>query len=57
MKDWERTLITPKTILRDALDVIDKVGLQIAILIDTEPYLMDRLIEGFSKSHSFSSRE
>lgn len=25
MKDWERTLITSETILRDAMGVIDKV--------------------------------
>lgn len=57
MKDWEHTLITPEAILRDALDVIDKAGLQIAIVIDTDPYLVDKLIEGCSKSPSFSSRE
>lgn len=53
MKDWELTLITPETILRDALDVIGKAELQIAIVIDAYPYLLAKLIGGCSKSPSF----
>lgn len=34
MKDSECTLITPETILRDALDVIDKAGSRIAFVVD-----------------------
>jgi len=36
MKDWERTLITPETLLRDALDVIDKAGVQIGLVVDAD---------------------
>lgn len=46
MKDWERTLITPETILRDALDVIDKAGSQIALVVDTDRHLLGTLSDG-----------
>lgn len=46
MKDWERTLITPETILRDVLDVIDKAGSQIALVVDTDRHLLGTLSDG-----------
>lgn len=46
MKDWERTLITPETILRDALDLIDKAGSQIALVVDVDRRLLGTLSDG-----------
>ncbi len=46
MKDWERTLITPETTLRDALDVIDKAGSQIALVVDADRHLLGTLSDG-----------
>lgn len=46
MKDWERTLITPETILRDALDVIDKAGVQIGLVVDADRHLLGTLSDG-----------
>lgn len=46
MKNWERTLITPETILRDALSVIDKAGSQIALVVDTDRHLLGTLSDG-----------
>ncbi len=40
MKDWERTLITPETILREALDVIDKAGSRIAFIVNADGYFL-----------------
>jgi dTDP-glucose pyrophosphorylase len=46
MKGWERILITPETILRDALDVIDKAGSQIALVVDADRHLLGTLSDG-----------
>jgi dTDP-glucose pyrophosphorylase len=46
MKDWERTLITPETMLRDAFDVIDKAGSQIALVVDSDRRLLGTLTDG-----------
>lgn len=46
MKNWELTLITPETILRDALDVIDKAGSQIALVVDADRHLLGTLSDG-----------
>lgn len=56
MKDWERTSITPETILRDALNVIDKAGSQIALVVDSDRYLFDQLTAGRTAPLSYSSR-
>lgn len=56
MKDWGRTLITPETIPRDALDVIDKTGSQIALVVDAGRYLFDKLMAGCTALPSYSSR-
>jgi len=46
MKDWERTLIAPETTLRDALEVIDKAGSQIALVVDADRHLLGTLSDG-----------
>lgn len=46
MKHWERTLIAPDTTLRDALEVIDKAGSQIALVIDADRHLLGTLSDG-----------
>jgi hypothetical protein len=56
MKDWERTLITPETILRDALDVIYKEGSRIAFVVDADRYFFDQLTVCRTPPFSYSSR-
>lgn len=46
MKHWERTLIAPDTTLRDALEVIDKAGSQIALVVDADRHLLGTLSDG-----------
>lgn len=46
MKDWERTLITAETTLREALVVIDKAGSQIALVVDGDRHLLGTLSDG-----------
>lgn len=46
MKNWEQTLIAPNTTLRDALQVIDKVGVQIALVTDADRRLLGTLSDG-----------
>lgn len=46
MKHWERTLIAPDTRLRDALEVIDKAGSQIALVVDADRHLLGTLSDG-----------
>lgn len=46
MKNWERTLITPNMTLREALEVIDKFGAQIALVTDTDRRLLGTLSDG-----------
>lgn len=46
MKNWESILITPETILRDALEVIDKAGTQIALVVDADRHLLGTLSDG-----------
>jgi len=46
MKRWERALIGPETSLREALETIDKVGCQIALVVDAERRLLGTLSDG-----------
>lgn len=46
MKHWERTLIAPDTTLRDALEVIDKAGSQITLVVDADRHLLGTLSDG-----------
>lgn len=46
MKNWERTLIAPHTTLRDALQVIDEAGSQIALVVDADRRLIGTLSDG-----------
>lgn len=55
MNDWELTLITPETILRDALDVIDRTGSRIIFVVDVYRYLFDKLNASRNSPLSYSS--
>jgi dTDP-glucose pyrophosphorylase len=46
MKQWEQTLIGPDGSLRDALDVIDRGGSQMALVVDAERRLLGTLSDG-----------
>ncbi|MBC3936354.1 nucleotidyltransferase family protein [Undibacterium sp. CY7W] len=46
MKHWEQTLISPDSTLRDALDVIDKAGSQIALVVSPDRQLLGTLSDG-----------
>ena len=40
MKSWESTLIAPEITLREALETINRVGCQIALVVDGERRLL-----------------
>lgn len=46
MKNWEQTLIGPRTTLREALGVIDRSGCQIALVVDEQRRLLGTLSDG-----------
>jgi dTDP-glucose pyrophosphorylase len=46
MRNWERTLIGPETTLRQALEVINTSGSQIALVVDPERRLLGTLSDG-----------
>lgn len=46
MKDWEQTLVSPETTLREALETIDRVGCQMALVVDAERRLLGTLSDG-----------
>lgn len=46
MKSWEETLIHPDATLREALDKIDQVGCNIALVVDSERCLLGTLSDG-----------
>lgn len=46
MKHWEQTLIGLESTLRDALDVIDRAGSQIALVVDADRHLLGTLSDG-----------
>lgn len=46
MRDWEQTLIGPDTTMRQALEVINTSGSQIALVVDPERRLLGTLSDG-----------
>lgn len=46
MKNWKSTLITPGTTLRGALETINEVGCQMALIVDEELRLLGTLSDG-----------
>jgi len=46
MKHWESTLVAPDTTLREALEVIDRTGTQIALVVDSGRRLVGTLSDG-----------
>lgn len=46
MKTWQRTLVGPTTTLREALEVIDGAGSQMALVVDGECRLLGTLSDG-----------
>ncbi len=46
MRGWENLLIGPSTTLRDALAVIDRTGMQIALVVDARRKLLGTLSDG-----------
>lgn len=46
MKDWEQVLVRPDTLIREALQVIDRTGCQLALVVDSERRLLGTLSDG-----------
>ena len=46
MKDWRKATIGPETKIRDAIEVIDKTALQIALVVDTAGKLLGTVTDG-----------
>jgi dTDP-glucose pyrophosphorylase len=46
MKSWEQVLVGPETTLREALEIIDKAGSQIALVVDAQRRLLGTLSDG-----------
>jgi dTDP-glucose pyrophosphorylase len=46
MKSWEQALVGPETTLREALQVIDRTGGQIALVVDASRRLLGTLSDG-----------
>lgn len=46
MKSWEQALIGPQTTLREAMQAIDRVGVQIALVVDARRRLLGTLSDG-----------
>jgi dTDP-glucose pyrophosphorylase len=46
MKDWQQVLVGPRTTLREALEVIDRTGSQMALVVDAERRLLGTLSDG-----------
>jgi dTDP-glucose pyrophosphorylase/CBS domain-containing protein len=46
VKYWEQALISPDTTLREALKTIDRVGCQIALVVDVDRHLLGTLSDG-----------
>lgn len=60
MKNWSQALIGPRTSLREALETIDRLGSQIALVVDEERRLLGTLSDGDARrgllnGHSLSS--
>ncbi len=46
MKSWEQALVGPDTTLREALETIDRVGCQMALVVDADRRLLGTLSDG-----------
>lgn len=46
MKSWELALVGPNTTLREALETIDRVGCQMALVVDADRRLLGTLSDG-----------
>lgn len=46
MKDWQSTLVGPGTTLREALEIIDRTGSQMALVVDAQRRLLGTLSDG-----------
>jgi len=46
VKDWEQTLVAPDAPLRDAMAVIDRAGVKIALVVDPARTLLGTLTDG-----------
>lgn len=46
MKSWQQSLVGPETTLREALQTIDRVGCQIALVVDEQSHLLGTLSDG-----------
>ena len=46
MKSWEQALVGPDTTLREALETIDRVGCQMALVVDADRCLLGTLSDG-----------
>lgn len=46
MLDWEKTLISPNTTLRDVIATLDKSALQIALVVDKDRQLLGTITDG-----------
>ena len=46
MKSWEQALVGPETTLREALEIIDRVGCQMALVVDADRRLLGTLSDG-----------
>lgn len=46
MRDWERILISPDASLKEALEVIDREALRIALVVDEQRHLLGTLTDG-----------
>jgi dTDP-glucose pyrophosphorylase len=46
MKDWESTLVGPRSTLREALETIDRTGAQAVLVVDAQRRLLGTLTDG-----------
>lgn len=46
MKSWEQVLVGPETTLREALEIIDRAGSQMALVVDVQRRLLGTLSDG-----------
>jgi len=46
MKNWEATLVSPDTSLRNVLEIIDQLGCQIVLVVDEQRRLLGTLSDG-----------
>lgn len=46
MKNWQSTLVSPRTLLKDAISTMDRSALRIAMVVDEENRLLGTLTDG-----------